>query len=204
MDHDLPDGQAPEPAPRRQATPVEAPLDLPLDAEAFYLTHQELYHDWAEAQLGDRHSAEEAVHSAFTRIVARWDELLLCEQTVGQQAWKILRETVEELLKRQQRPAAFIINGAVQQALEATRDQFRVMHSAMGLYAAMAELPPRQFDAIVLRYVLGYSTRRIAWFLDLHERTVDHHIRRGKDTLRERMGLPAETRTNHQTEGQAR
>ncbi|WP_253194957.1 sigma-70 family RNA polymerase sigma factor [Streptomyces sp. MP131-18] len=168
---------------------METPLDLPLEAEAFYLTHQEMYHAYAQAQLGDRRSAEEAVHMAFVEIIDHWDELLR-ERNLGRCAWAIVRRTVSEQLERQRRPAAFILNGAVQQALRATRDQFRVMHSSMGLYAAMAELPPRQFDVIVLRYVLGYSTRRIAWFMDLHERTVDHHVRRAKEHLRVCLGLP--------------
>ena len=169
---------------------VELPVELPLEAQAFYLTHQELYHDYAEAQLGDRRSAREAVHRAFVEIVSSW-EALLRRADIEQRAWSVVRRIVAQRLEDEHRPAAFVINGAIEQALRATQEQFRVLHSSRGLYEAMADLPPKQFDVLVLRYVLGYPTRKIAWFMGLHERTVDYHSRRGKERLRVRLGLPA-------------
>ncbi len=51
------------------------------------------------------------------------------------------------------------------------------MQSTTGLYEAIAELPNRQFEVIVLRYLLGYPTTRVAWFMGIDERTVGHHLR---------------------------
>ncbi|WP_059008026.1 RNA polymerase sigma factor [Streptomyces specialis] len=171
--------------------PVDLPLDLPLDGEAFYIIHQELYHDYAETYLGDRRTAEEVVHRAFLEILSDWDEFLLAENT-DQRAWSVVRRHVEQQLVDEGRPAAFVVNGEVQQVLRATQDKFRYLHGNRGLYEAMAELPPRQFDVLVLRYVVGYETRRIAWFMGLDERTVAYHGRRGKARLRARLGMPPE------------
>jgi RNA polymerase sigma-70 factor (ECF subfamily) len=68
------------------------------------------------------------------------------------------------------------------------------MEGSRGLYTAIAELPNRQFDVIVLRFILGYSAARIAWLLGLkNERTVDYHIRRAKERLSRQLGLPIDT-----------
>jgi RNA polymerase sigma-70 factor (ECF subfamily) len=165
-------------------------VDLPLDAQAFYLGHQELYHRYAEVQLGDRVAAEEAVHRVFLEIEDSWDELL-CEGNLEQRAWAVVRRIVGRQLEKERRLPALVINGPIARALRATRDQFKVMESSRGLYAAIADLPPRQFDVIVLRHVLGYPTSRIAWFMGLSERTVDYHGRKGKERLRVLLGLPA-------------
>ncbi|WP_435864662.1 sigma factor-like helix-turn-helix DNA-binding protein [Streptomyces phaeochromogenes] len=66
------------------------------------------------------------------------------------------------------------------------------MESSSGLYEAIAELPNRQFEVIVLRYVLGCPTAKVAWYVGIDERTVGHHLRRAKERLRLRLGLPAD------------
>ncbi|MEU9521753.1 sigma-70 region 4 domain-containing protein [Streptomyces sp. NPDC048224] len=44
----------------------------------------------------------------------------------------------------------------------------------------MAGLPPQQFDAVVLRYILGIKAHRIGWYMGLSEQTVNYHCRQGK------------------------
>jgi RNA polymerase sigma-70 factor (ECF subfamily) len=194
------DGLSPGTGQAGLGRPVHTPVNLPLDIQAFYLGHQELYHDYAEAQLGDRAAAEDAVHDAFCEIRASWEELLR-EGNLEQRAWAVVRRIVAGRLEAEDRPPAFVLNGPVARALRAAQDQFKVMHSSRGLYEAIAELPPRQFDVIVLRYVLGYPTQRIAWFMGLGERTVDYHGRRAKEHLRVRLGLPAQTVRRKKEEG---
>lgn len=92
----------------------------------------------------------------------------------------------------------FVINGPIAQALDkalaTARDKLQKMESASGLYEAIAELPDRQFEVIVLRYVLGYPTAKVAWYIGIDERTVGHHLRRAKERLRIKLGLPAQRR----------
>ncbi|MGA5454423.1 sigma factor-like helix-turn-helix DNA-binding protein [Streptomyces umbrinus] len=44
----------------------------------------------------------------------------------------------------------------------------------------------------MLRHVLGYPTAKVAWYVGIDERTVGHHLRRAKERLRLRLGLPAD------------
>ncbi|AVZ76853.1 sigma-70 family RNA polymerase sigma factor [Streptomyces lunaelactis] len=177
----------------RLTQPVRDLLALPLDFEAYYLGHQELFHNYAELHLGSRRAAEDAVHGVFLTILTSWDELLQAGN-LEQRAWAIVRRTVSRRLEAEGRPPAFVINGAIARVLRAARDKLSVMESRRGLYEAIAALPSRQFDVIVLRYLLGYPTSRIAWFMGLNERTVDYHGRKGKERLRVQLGLPADTK----------
>lgn len=173
------------------------PLELPLDFEAFYLGHQEPFHAYAEVHFGTRAAAEEVIHEVFLEIHAGWSQLLSAGN-LEQGAWAIVRRAVHDRLELEGRAPAFVINGPIAQALDkaltTARDKLQKMESASGLYEAIAELPDRQFEVIVLRYVLGYPTAKVAWYVGIDERTVGHHLRRAKERLRIKLGLPAQRR----------
>ncbi|MGW1616518.1 sigma-70 family RNA polymerase sigma factor [Streptomyces sp. NPDC002285] len=170
--------------------PVQDPPDLPLDFEAFYLGHQEFFHDFAEIHLGSRRAAEDVVHQVFLEILGGWDELLQ-QGDLEQQTLAVLHRGVTRRLDEDGRPPAFLINGPIAKNLEAVRSQLEMSSSTNGLYEAILELPTRQFTVIVLRHLLGYPTTRIARYMGLDTRTVDYHGRKGKERLRIRLGPPA-------------
>ncbi|WP_210570742.1 RNA polymerase sigma factor [Streptomyces sp. GESEQ-4] len=178
------------------------PLELPLDFEAFYLGHQEPFHAYAEVHFGTRAAAEEVIHEVFLEIHAGWSQLLSAGN-LEQGAWAIVRRAVHDRLELEGRAPAFVINGPIAQALDkaltTARDKLQKMESASGLYEAIAELPDRQFEVIVLRYVLGYPTAKVAWYVGIDERTVGHHLRRAKERLRIKLGLPAQRRKSKPT-----
>ncbi|MFI1018444.1 sigma factor-like helix-turn-helix DNA-binding protein [Streptomyces sp. NPDC020965] len=169
-------------------------LDLPLDFEAFYLGHQEPFHDYAEVQVGSRHVAEEVIHRAFLEILGGWSGLLRAGN-LEQQAWAIVRQAVDEQLTKEDRGPAFVVSGPIAQMLHEAhaqlfreaRGQLLTIESPTGLYEAIADLPPRQFEIIVLRYVLKYPADRVAWFVGLSEPAVEYHTRKAKDRLRLHM-----------------
>ncbi|MFJ4569048.1 RNA polymerase sigma factor [Streptomyces caelestis] len=173
------------------AQSMYVPLDLPIDFEAFYLGHQEAFHAYAEVHFGTRAAAEEVIHGVFLEIHAGWTELLSAGH-VEQGAWAIVRRAVHDRLESEGRAPAFIINGPIAQALATTKDRLQRMQSTTGLYEAIADLPGRQFEVIVLRYLLGYPTTKVAWFMGIDDRTVGHHLRRGKERLRIKLGMPDE------------
>ncbi|MFJ2819069.1 sigma-70 family RNA polymerase sigma factor [Streptomyces sp. NPDC087294] len=145
---------------------AEAVLPLPLEYEALYVTNQEAYHEYALFYLGGNDAAEDAVHWAFLEIRRHWDALLK-EGNLQQQAWRIVRRVV------------------IAQALMSFRRELALMSSDIGLYRAMCNLPPRQFDAMVLRYVMSCDTKKISWYMGVHPSTVDYHCRRAKDRLQQ-------------------
>ncbi|MFF4285568.1 RNA polymerase sigma factor [Streptomyces sp. NPDC001633] len=110
----------------------------------------------------------EAVHRAFLEILRHWDALLE-ESNLQQQTWAILRRVV------------------ISEQLGGFRRQLALLCGETGLYRALCSLPPRQFDVIVLRYVLRCETWEISWYLGVTRSTVDHHCRRAKERLERAM-----------------
>ncbi|MET8957180.1 sigma-70 family RNA polymerase sigma factor [Streptomyces sp. NPDC004533] len=145
---------------------AEAVLPLPLEFEALYLATQEAFHAYALLYLGTNDAAEEAAHRAFLEILRHWDALLE-ESNLQQQAWSILRRVV------------------ISQAIEGFRKKLALLDSDIGLYKAICSLPPRQFDAIVLRHVLLCDTKKISWYMGVTTSTVDYHCRKAKDRLQQ-------------------
>ncbi|MGO4635013.1 RNA polymerase sigma factor [Streptomyces sp. 2RAF24] len=143
---------------------AEAPLQLPLEFEAHYLTHQEAFHEFALGILLTNERAEEAVYRAYVEIRIRWDALL-GESNLQAQTWRILRRAVTDEL----------IGGL--------RAELVARDSGIGLYPALLKLSSRQFDAIVLRYIGGWDTKDIAWYMGLTPSTVTHHIRKAQERL---------------------
>ncbi|MER7967752.1 sigma-70 family RNA polymerase sigma factor [Streptomyces sp. NPDC096080] len=180
---------------RKEARSPEHGGGLPLDFEAFYLGHQEAFHAYAEAHFGTHETAQEIVHTAFLEILAAWPELLTSE-SLEQNAWTIVRRVVRDRLELKlatKNPIAHVLTDA--------RNKLRMLESRSGLYEAIAELPNRQFEVIVLRYLIGYPTSKVSWYLGIDERTVGHHLRRGKERLRVKLGLPDERRMRRRTDG---
>ncbi|GAA0418669.1 sigma-70 family RNA polymerase sigma factor [Streptomyces luteireticuli] len=183
MNDNLPLGLPPEPQENEQT------FELPLEFEAFYLSRQEFYHDYATELLGDRGEAEELIHEVFGKILASWEDLLGSGDFEAD-VWEILRDTTVRRLRGHRRRPAFIAKGAFTLAMDATRHRLSALEEGMGLYSAIADLPPQQFDVIVLRYLLGYDTRKIAWFLGLDKNTVNYHGGKGKKRLGRQLGIP--------------
>ncbi|MFF8917430.1 RNA polymerase sigma factor [Streptomyces sp. NPDC015032] len=143
---------------------AEAPLPLPLEFEAHYLTNQEAFHEYALFILHTNDRAERAVHRAFLEILRHWDGLL-AEPDLQEQTWRIMRRVV------------------IDDLIGSLRENLAAMDSGIGLYPALSKLPPRQFDAVVLRYIAKYDTKHIAWYMGLTPSTVNHHCRKAQERL---------------------
>ncbi|TKS96376.1 sigma-70 family RNA polymerase sigma factor [Streptomyces lasalocidi] len=180
---------------QKRDRPPEPGEGLPLDFEAFYLGYQEAFHAYAEAHFGTHETAQEIVHTAFLEILAAWPELLT-SKSLEQGAWAIVRRVVRDRLK-----PAFATKSPIADVLTDARNKLRMLESSSGLYEAIAELPNRQFEVIVLRYLLGYPTSKISWYLGIDERTVGHHLRRGRERLRVKLGLPEYGSKRGRTDG---
>ncbi|MCD9146107.1 RNA polymerase sigma factor [Streptomyces albireticuli] len=69
------------------------------------------------------------------------------------------------------------------------RTQLQVMESSLGLFTAIASLPSRQYDVIVLHYVLGYPCSRIANIMGIKPDTVRSHRRLARERIATKLGL---------------
>jgi RNA polymerase sigma-70 factor, ECF subfamily len=133
------------------------------------------------AMLGDRSAAEDCAHDAFERAYKKWDtwqpiapaeawvHRIAINAAVSYQRKMRLRE-VGEVIRRIGRPGL----GPDPQASVEHRD----------LADALAQLPPKQVAAIVLRHYHGYTNRAIAQALGIPERTVASRLAVAKSRLR--------------------
>jgi RNA polymerase sigma-70 factor (ECF subfamily) len=159
--------------------PIGVETHLSLSYQALYLADQQAFHDYAFVVLGDDEAAEEAVHAGMLLVRDHWDELLV-ESNMQQQVWAIMRQVVEEFRQdRQDRQ----VRAEIARHLDDYRQGLHRLNSDQGVFEALASLPPQQFDAVVLRYLLGYKPQRIGWYMGISEQTVAYHCRQGKQRI---------------------
>jgi RNA polymerase sigma factor (sigma-70 family) len=130
----------------------------------------------AQRVTGDRASAEDAAVEALTKAHLRWS-FLAYEQ--WRDLW-VVRVSVNEAIRhlpRLTRPVA-APEGADLAELVATREM---------VGWALAALPRRQREVVVLRHLLGLSEVEVASALEISHGTVKTHLRRGLAVLRLRL-----------------
>ncbi|MCS0603733.1 sigma-70 family RNA polymerase sigma factor [Streptomyces sp. LP11] len=166
---------------------------LALTFEAFHDYHRKLWMRFAHIQVGSRSSAEAVVDAACVRLKKTWPHALL-QESVPQYAWQVLKEEVhrwlaERRLEPQVGDAAYLT--AVQKLLmHEMRDELRVISQEIGLYAAISALPERQYDVILLRFLLGMGEAEVAEYLGIDGATVRSHIRHARRSLAKQLHIP--------------
>ncbi|MEV5864842.1 sigma-70 family RNA polymerase sigma factor [Streptomyces sp. NPDC052071] len=142
--------------------------------------------------LGDKDAAKAVVRRCYSHLALNWANVLKQESPEAY-AWKLLKQRVETHLRLGGQTSQMVQTAAFQQAARATlemmRRQFAVMESALGLYTAIAGLPERQYDVIVMHYVLGYSSPKIARIMGIKPDTVRSHRRLARERIAIKLGL---------------
>lgn len=165
----------------------EAHRRLMLSFDAFDASHHRLWLRYAHTQAGSREAAESIVEDACRHLLEHWGHALR-QESLTEYAWTVLKEHVARWLgARGLRPrlAATAAFHAVRRKvlLHELRDEFAVLEGEIGLYAAIGRLPERQYDVVVLRYVLGCSEEEVAGYLGFDTAAVRSHIRYAKRKL---------------------
>ncbi|WP_420076948.1 sigma-70 family RNA polymerase sigma factor [Streptomyces sp. JL3001] len=150
---------------------------------AFHELYHQAYFEYAYVQLGGQVAADRLVNQTFVFLAVIWRDVTAQENPEAF-AWALLKERVAAELEAQGRPAAALETLAFERAIRAAcdpilgsfRDEFRAqiteLEDGMGLYAAMARLPERQFDVMVLQFALGFPTKKTALIMGVCEATV--------------------------------
>ncbi|WP_330237166.1 RNA polymerase sigma factor [Streptomyces sp. NBC_00566] len=174
--------------------PIE---DMPPTFWAFRERYHRAYCEYACVLLGDRDDADRLVDRLFVILAAIWHRTA-AQAKLG---WTLLKECVAAELETQGRepavPQALASERATRAACEPLLDNFRAQFRAqidqcengLGSYVALARLPKRQFDVVVLRFVLGNSTRVTALVMGISEATVRSTLRTAKRRLAADLGL---------------
>ena len=131
--------------------------------------------------LGNRQEAEDVAQEACARACLRWSRL------DDPAAW-VARVSANLALDRWRRLQTAAKHRAEPIALMASEDARRI-----DLHRALATLPERQRQVIVLRYLADLSEEQTAAALGCAAGTVKSHASRGLAALRGALGEPEET-----------
>ncbi len=125
----------------------------------------------------DRDVAEEISAEAFARLWSSWDRIEDEDHAGGYVYTTAMRLCAKRRVRRGREVVGPIADGAARDELAgaALRDE---------VFAALAALPLRQRQCIVLRDWAGFGTEEIARMLRMRASTVRVHLSRGRATLR--------------------
>ncbi len=156
-------------------------MQAPRDLTAFIAAERPRLVAAMTLQLGDRAVAEEVVQEAFVRAAARWSRVRELDSPGGW-TWRVAHNLATSTLRRR------AIERRVQRRLEA-QDAGRVHHdpdpiAGERVRAAVAALPERQREVVVLRHYLGHDGPAIAAITGQSHDNVRKLLQRASERLR--------------------
>lgn len=172
--------------------PADAPAPLGPDADvgaalaSLYATHRLALLRAAVLLVGDRETAEDLVQDAFTDMCRRWPRLQEPERAAAYLRAAVVnrsrsalrhRAVVDRHGRRQGPPPTAPAADVAALAVEARRT----------VLDALASLPRRQREVLVLRHYLELSEAEIADVLGIRPGSVKTHASRGAAALRNRL-----------------
>ncbi|MEU9233719.1 RNA polymerase sigma factor [Streptomyces sp. IBSNAI002] len=171
-----------------QAVSSELAGVLPVDYTAFHSQQHRAYLRYAHLQLGSRQDAEYVVDDVFTFLLKVWPHALK-EASLHGFAWAVLREHVERRLAVSARSVAMVETAWFAALRRASRERMELLESKLGLYAAIADLSERQYDVVLLAFLLGNDNDTVARMMGISSATVRSHIRGARRTLSRKLGV---------------
>lgn len=165
---------------------------LPLDFSAFHQMHRPTYVRWAHSYLGHLADAEEAVDAAFEQLLKAWTNVLSTANPAGY-AWTVLRNCTIDVHRRGRRALPLEIAAFETASLAGAADPISQFEESSTLVAAIRELPPRQMDVMVLRYLLDCTDARVADELGITPAGVRSTARHAKRRLQQLLSPAPDT-----------
>lgn len=133
--------------------------------------------------VGNETMAEDAAAEAFSRAHMAWRKICRAEY---RDAW-IMRVTANvavDMCRRRRR----VFSAGLSIAAEAGEDRTDADTARLALAAALAALPRRQREVLILRYLEGFSEDEVARALGISIGTVKKSAFRARETLRIKLG----------------
>ncbi|WP_254665863.1 RNA polymerase sigma factor [Streptomyces sp. WMMB 322] len=158
---------------------------VPLDFSAFHSMSRPAYVRFALRELRCRADAEEAVDETFEQLLLGWTDVLSMRNPAAY-AWRVLRNRVIDHARARGRRPSLLESAAFETAaMKEAHDPIGEFEDNWRLFRAMASLPPRRQDVIVMLHLEGYSIAETAARLGITEAGVRSTNRAGKRQLRE-------------------
>jgi len=134
----------------------------------------------------DAQHAPDAVSEAFTRAFARWERVAMMERP---EAWVY---TVAMNVARRGGRRAGTERRLLRRLGGREVDAPGPHESEPELWAAVDALPPRQREAIALRYVLGFSQHEVARAMGTSDGSAASTLAKARAALAQRLGVTEE------------
>ncbi|MFJ9843109.1 RNA polymerase sigma factor [Kitasatospora sp. NPDC101155] len=171
-------------------TEAELGLRLDLTCAAFCETHQPAWHALALTRIGSQADAVLVVEAVKSDLARCWPQVLRFEEPAAY-AWRLATRHVADWVAAEEPVEVEAVTfAAVIGAFKRVADG--LLHSEadeVRLYAAILELPDRQRDVVILRYLLGLHAKVIAAYLGRPVATVHSNLRHARERLARRLGV---------------
>lgn len=152
--------------------------------EIIYNTYKKLMLYHANKILGDTNDTEDVVHESFLKIIKIIDQIedAKCPKTRNLIV-TIVERTAIDLYRRRQKLQIITMDEEYINvpALQAIED----LHGKVDLAAAMAMLPTRYREVLLLRYDSGFTEAEVAVILSMSQENVHKTVQRAKKKLGE-------------------
>ena len=152
----------------------------------YRLYHNKMLHT-ANRILRDRHAAEDVTHQACLKLIENLKKIgeVDCHKTKAYVVIIVERLAINEYYRRIRHPEEDLNDWT---AIEVGTTPDRMVSERERLAHAMAKLPERQREIMLLKYHMGYKDHEIAGMLDITEGAVRQAIARGKKHLARILG----------------
>lgn len=163
-----------------------------LTFDAFADSHLSLWLRYAHTQIGER-DAEHVVRVVSARLRANWTHVL-GQDSVARYAWMVLKAEIHAWLEQHGARPAFVRTSAFLAAVgslvrDEGREPFSVLEDAIVLYGVIARLPERQYDLVVLLYVLRAPLTDITEYLGIDLATARVQTRQARRRIADELEL---------------
>jgi RNA polymerase sigma-70 factor (sigma-E family) len=141
----------------------------------------------AHIMLGSPELAEDVVQDAFYGLYRRWGQLNDPARALGYVRSSVLNGC-RSALRRRARPE---LPGPPPEPVASAEATALTEHERREVISALRQLPPRQREALVLRYYLGLSPAEIALVMRIGQASVRSATHRGLAALGKILGEDA-------------
>lgn len=152
--------------------------------EAFYQRHQNTWRHYAFLHTADGRAAEKVADHLTRRLLNCWEEAISAE-SVERYAWALFKQELDRWLEERDAGSGFVRATAFERAVRAYawNGGIELLEESLWLYRAITDLPERQHEVMVLRYVMHLGEEDIAETLGIASASVRSSLRHARNTL---------------------
>ncbi|MFF2041443.1 RNA polymerase sigma factor [Kitasatospora sp. NPDC058170] len=157
---------------------------------AFCETHEPAWRSLALTRIGNRADVAAVVEAVKDDLARSWAHVLRFEEPAAY-AWRLANRQVADRVAGEEpvEVEAVTFAAVIGAFKDVAKGLLRNEADEVRLYAAILELPDRQRDVVILRYLLGLHVKVIGAYLDRPVATVHSNLRHARERLARRLGV---------------